>query len=286
MSKEITRNLTSYDFLKMAAVLLMFVDHVGDYFFHDELWLRVIGRFCVPIWFFLIGYARSRDIGVKLWGWMTVLAIVELSSGLGVFAVNILLTMILIRVSIDPIMQRTSNDESAFWGIVVTLLCLSIPSAMFFEYGTLGFLIAIFGYWVRLKQDGAERYGAPVKATQVQTYMIFATFSFVFIQYMTFGFSQNQFFVLAGSITVIMMALSSFKMVEYAKLTQAMPRLFVWIVQIFGRHTMEIYVIHLILLNIVALSIGLRDDFELFRFTWFPHGVAESLGFGADITTK
>lgn len=280
MTKELTRNITSYDLLKMLAVLLMFVDHIGDYFFHDELWIRVIGRFCVPMWFFLIGYARSRDLGFKIWIWMALLAVSDVVCGQGLFAVNILATMILIRLSIDAIMERTANDQSAFWGISVILLCLSIPSSFFFEYGTIGFLIAIYGYWVRARQDGEQRYGQKITRIHVQTYLMFSAFFFSLVQYMSFGFSHDQFVVLSIGIFLVMLMLGEFKMAELPKLTNILPAAFVWVVQLFGRRTMEIYAVHLILLNFIVLYLGIRgEDFELFRFTFFPYGVAEDLGY-------
>ena len=61
-SKTLPSSITSYDILKTFAVLTMIIDHIGLYFFPDEMWWRVIGRLSFPVWLFLIGYAQSRDI--------------------------------------------------------------------------------------------------------------------------------------------------------------------------------------------------------------------------------
>ena len=81
MTKNLPRDLTSYDFLKAVAVLLMVIDHVGFYFYPDQQWFRVFGRLCVPIWFFLIGYARSRDLSLYLWGGMILLVFAQPAGG-------------------------------------------------------------------------------------------------------------------------------------------------------------------------------------------------------------
>ena len=143
MAKDLPKEITSYDLLKMLAVILMIVDHIGAYFFPEELWWRVAGRMCVPIWFFLIGYAKSRDLGAPIWFWMALLAVSDIVVGQGVFPVNILATMIIIRLVIDTIMQRTRNDRSMFWAIIVIIVTLCVPTAFLFEYGVLGLIIAI-----------------------------------------------------------------------------------------------------------------------------------------------
>lgn len=49
--------------LKIIAMISMVFDHVGDMFFPDALWMRMIGRLAMPIFSFCIaeGYAHTRD---------------------------------------------------------------------------------------------------------------------------------------------------------------------------------------------------------------------------------
>lgn len=49
--------------LKLVAMVSMVADHVGDAFFPQATWLRVIGRLAMPIFSFCIaeGYAHTRD---------------------------------------------------------------------------------------------------------------------------------------------------------------------------------------------------------------------------------
>ena len=151
-------HLTSYDFLKTLAVLLMIVDHVGFYFFPEEDVWRVIGRLCVPIWFFLIGYARSRDFGWILWAGCFILVFANYAVGLPFFPLNILASILLVRWAIDvamirlmPVLQQ-ENMPQRFWAFCVFLTLLTIPTSLVTEYGTQGLLLAMLGYLVRHKE--------------------------------------------------------------------------------------------------------------------------------------
>ena len=49
--------------LKLIAMVAMVFDHVGDNFFPDQVWMRVIGRIAMPIFAFCIaeGFSHTRD---------------------------------------------------------------------------------------------------------------------------------------------------------------------------------------------------------------------------------
>ena len=49
--------------LKVIAMISMVLDHVGDLFFPEALWLRMAGRIAMPVFSFCIaeGYAHTRD---------------------------------------------------------------------------------------------------------------------------------------------------------------------------------------------------------------------------------
>jgi len=84
--------VTSYDVWKTLAVLLMIIDHIGAYFLPDEQGLRILGRLCVPIWFFLVGYAQSRDLSWRLWAGVAILSISNYIGGVITSSVIRLLT--------------------------------------------------------------------------------------------------------------------------------------------------------------------------------------------------
>ena len=114
--------VTSYDVWKTLAVLLMIIDHIGAYFLPDEQGLRILGRLCVPIWFFLVGYAQSRDLSWRLWAGVAILSISNYIGGQPIFPLTILATIIFIRLILDRFMvmsMRSPKDMfMAFVGVL------------------------------------------------------------------------------------------------------------------------------------------------------------------------
>ena len=55
-----------YDYLKVIAILLMIVDHIGYFLYPDMIELRVIWRWSFPLFFMLIGWNKSTRIGFWL----------------------------------------------------------------------------------------------------------------------------------------------------------------------------------------------------------------------------
>lgn len=55
--------LNRYDTIKLIAIILMLIDHIGALFFPQTILLRIIGRLCMPIFAFCIaeGYKNSKD---------------------------------------------------------------------------------------------------------------------------------------------------------------------------------------------------------------------------------
>ena len=49
--------------LKLIAMTSMVLDHVGDNFFPDQVWMRIMGRIAMPIFAFCVseGFRRTRD---------------------------------------------------------------------------------------------------------------------------------------------------------------------------------------------------------------------------------
>ena len=136
MTKPFPASLTSYDLLKAFAVITMVIDHVGFYFFPDDDVWRVIGRLSFPVWFFLIGYATSRDLPAKLWIGATILVLANSVVGLPVLALNALWTIIAIRLVLDRVMAMIGHSIHTLAAAAVIMLLLALPTALISEYGT------------------------------------------------------------------------------------------------------------------------------------------------------
>ncbi len=62
------RPVTTTDLWKFFGVIFVLVDHYGFFFDNDQDWWRVFGRLAAPIFFFFIGFARTRRVP-RCWPW-------------------------------------------------------------------------------------------------------------------------------------------------------------------------------------------------------------------------
>jgi len=262
MKKTLSREITSYDLLKTVAVLLMIADHVGYYFFPDENWWRVFGRMCVPIWFFLVGYARSRDIGPKLWVGAAILVGMNFITGMSLVPLNILASMLAVRMLIDRVMKGTLAQEKVFWPIVVVMFFLIVPTMFVVEYGTQGLMLAVFGYLVRHRDE------LQISQKLLHRYAGVSYLAFIVPQYFFFGLTEDQFFVMGVGVLVVMWLLYKFQSATYPRLSAALPRSLTGLLHIGGRRTLEIYVFHLVLFKVMG-AIMYPERFVWFDWKWF-----------------
>ena len=262
MTKPLPKEITSYDLLKAAAVIIMIIDHIGFYFFSDEMWWRAIGRIGFPIWFFLVGYARSRDFSPRLWAGAIILVIANFAVGMYVLPLNALFTIIAIRLLIDPLVRMSMVNLYALFSFSVVLMFLILPTNMISEYGTQALIMAMFGYLVRNREMLKN---APAI---LNAYMVFALGTFLLMQHTVFYFSPVQWYVMGGGTFFVMGVLFFFKSVTFPKLTQALPHFMTFIIQLMGRRTLEIYVFHLLLFKAMVF-IMYPELYGLFDWYWF-----------------
>lgn len=255
-----TQGLTSYDLLKTLAIILMVVDHIGFYFFPDDLWWRVAGRLCVPMWFFLIGYASSRDLGLWLWIAAGLLVVINVICGMWVLPLNIIFTILFVRLVLDKIMQVMRASHHNFWGVTLLISALAIPTWTITEYGSTGLMLAIFGYLVKHK-DKILQQGSGITQNTLHLYMATCIAVFAVLNTALLSFSQIQFYSLTLGLCAVMISLLCFKPAVF---TKAPPlRLLQWI----GRHTLLLYTAHLVVFKAAALYL-FPEKLSLFTFEW------------------
>ena len=259
MKKILPKEITSYDLLKALALLLMITDHVGHHFYHEEMWFRVLGRLCVPIWFFLIGYARTTDVPFR---WLAAGGIVTLSaiiSGQYIFPLDILFTMALIRYYRNGIAIRATEKPETLRAWFILLLLAYIPTNMVFEYGSMGMMFALFGFIMR--NMAVIKHRLKRKHIIIYVFAVFTTF-FLSQGFMLPEFTALHALVLSSGLLVVAALLWNFTPVTYPHLTEALPGPAVFIIQLLGRRTLEIYVLHILLFR--AISMMLYPDTYIF----------------------
>ena len=262
--KPLPQDLTSYDFLKTLAIVLMIVDHIGLYFFPDadadpdNNIFRMFGRMCVPIWFFLIGYAQSRDLGPMIIAGALLLFASDLLIGRVALPVNVLVSIIIVRLVLDFTMGFAQKGTVWLVAVCAVLVVLMLPLSFFWEYGTLGIVLAMLGYMVRHQGDDKER------KAQSFRFLMFCIPVFILYQQLFFGFTSTQFMIMILGSTAVFFLVLNFKSATYPALSAKMPAPACAFFRVCGRHTLEIYVIHLLAFKFIALSIGM-DGYDLFQ---------------------
>lgn len=248
-AKTLPPEITSYDLLKTLALILMIIDHTGHFFFPydartnnvEVVWFRVLGRFCIPIWFFLIGYAQTTAIPKRLWVCAGLVTLSAMVSGGTIFPLNILFTIIAARYVRDGVARKALESPEHMRGIFFLLLLGTLPSSLMFEYGSIILFFVIFGQMRRF----------PDKMSMDKRYL----YLFVFLSFFLFLFSQgltlnipeaSQALALFVGFGLVAMVLWRFKPATYPKLTRALGPLR-YLLMFTGRRTLEIYTAHLIL---------------------------------------
>jgi hypothetical protein len=257
-TKTLTDKITSYDLLKTFAVIIMVVDHLGYYFFDDELWWRAVGRIGFPVWFFLVGHSTGRDLPTRLIVAACILQVVHSSVGLSFFPLNALFTIICIRLVMDPLMRFALQSRTRLWVLSIGLAVIAMPSYVLMEYGTLGLITAMFGYFVRHRQTINDD-------KLVISFMLFALLTFVFYQQVNFGFSLTQFTFMALGTAAVRYSLLNFKALGYPGLTARCPAALSMFFRLCGRRTLEIYVVHLVIFDAIGVIFDL-SGMGLFRW--------------------
>ena len=266
MTKILPRNITSYDLIKTLAIMLMLVDHIGFYFFFEDTWWRVFGRMCVPIWFFLIGYANTRALDRRFLIGGLILVAGDMIAGLYVFPANILFTMLIMRFVLDTVTGAIlRGGQQTLWFVAVVALMLTIPSMMIFEYGLQGLTLALFGWFIR--HQGDEQVQKVLGTQAVTQYSLFAFVTFIILQWVLFGMDVPQFWVLSAGCLAVFAILMVFKPMEFPGLTARLGAVS-GLIRFTGRRTLEIYVGHLLLFKVLGMLVD-PERFSFLNWTWF-----------------
>lgn len=248
--KVITPKVTSYDLWKALAVILMLVDHVGVHFYPDEFWFRAIGRLCVPIWFFFIGYSTRDTVPISWWIGGFIVAISAFMSGQNFLPLNICFSLILARSLRVSIIDRAFYNAEILRGMFLVMVFSTLPTMYMFEYGALAFLFVVMGAMVR-EWDDVVKHIRPIYLR------MFVGFSF-FAYFMAQGAFVDQISVAQISLMMhgflfISIGLMMFKPREFSVFDNIALRPFGWVLRVLGRRTLEIYVLHIVIIRAVAV---------------------------------
>lgn len=260
-SQVSTANITTYDLVKTLAIVLTVLDHVGYFFYPDNDWFRVVGRACVPMWCFLIGYASSRDTGKEIWIWASALLVSNFVFGGNIFPLNMLFTFIAIRLVLDRMAHVMFRNWEVMLYAFTALALMVLPTMLAFEYGTAALLLALAGYAVRHRDE------LPVSLNTQRLYIGGAVFIYTLMQLVLFPFDSFQSKVCAFLVGASALMMYFFRPLQFPAVSNRLPSFMVDAVQFTGRYTMEIYVVHLVLFKGLAAYYGL-EKYGFFAWDW------------------
>lgn len=247
--------ITTTDLLKFAGLAFVFADHTGLFFAPDDDWWRVIGRAAAPIFFFLIGFARSGAVPPV---WLVLGAIltaldVYVSDGLDDVTLNILFNFALIRFAMPLIEAHVLPRR---WGaMALALFCAAMiaPAALVLEYGAEGWLWALFGIVAR----EAIANDTPAARLQRNVVAFFCVAVYLVVETRDFDFEPEQSLALAALMSGLAVVLIGFRRAN-ALLSAPAPvaAAFNWM----GRRSLEIYAVSLFAMQLAAHLLDIDSD--------------------------
>ena len=247
-----TRLIDNTDWLKTVAIILVSIDHFGYFFIEDNQWWSVVGRLAAPAFFFLLGYAQTRKVPFS-WIWLSVVLTLldSWNTDWTWVAPNILLSLALIRLARPNVQNILRRHDWAAFALLTAVLIAAVPiTTEFVEYGSEGWLWALFGLCQRMYMDsrtGTAQSPQLSAMTQSPGLMrllagLLASVVCVWQEQLEYSFSEIQLAALILGISGLSICLSMF-LRGPSRIQLPLP--FAGVLQFFGRHTLEIYAIQL-----------------------------------------
>jgi hypothetical protein len=233
--------VTSQDLFKAIALFTMIIDHLGLYFFSQDIDFRIIGRVSMPIWIFFVGYnfKPERPRIDRLLIMSISLTIIMYLLGANIIPLRILFSIFFSRIIVDYYNQYIIPNKKLnlfeWFAIVATCLMFYTSTKCFFEYGTLAFITAIWGYNCRHK----------IGNIMIQSIIMLIIISA--IQITSFHFN------LINSIACITLLIPTiFLLHQYQALTFNIQGISKYIINISSRYSLYLYCLHLIIFIYLA----------------------------------
>lgn len=183
------RSINHYDYLKVFALIIMIIDHIGAFYFPDLLWFRAVGRVGFPVWFFLFGYFYTGKSSFVLYLLSGLIALISFINNHSILPLDALLSF---AISIELVKRYGYK----FWFPYVCALFYPL-SALGFAYGSLATLFVWAGWFHRNVQN----------ISVVPSVIISLSFSIWQILCLPYDFYQSSFILVITALVVISLTL-------------------------------------------------------------------------------
>jgi hypothetical protein len=242
------RPVTTTDAWKLFAIVFVLVDHYGLFFDSDEMWWRLFGRLASPVFFFFIGFAKTRTVP---WTWIAfgvlITAVDYWTAEDRQVLINILLNFALLRLAL-PHIEAHVMPYPARLVAAVALSAAVIPVLdPILEYGGEGWLWALFGLSQRLlleSSDGAARLRRNLLG-------LAAGAAYIVRERSDYGFDAPQSALLVLFVIGLVLGMMRFRRTNLAwQPPSGLKPIFTFT----GRHTLEIYAVTLLAMQLLSYS--------------------------------
>jgi len=244
------RPVTTTDAWKLFAIIIVLVDHVGLYFDPDDLWWRLFGRIASPVFFFFIGFARTRTVPLSWIAFgIAITAVDHWTSGGRNFMLNILLNFALLRLVLPAIEAHVMPHPWRLALVVAASTALIPMRDRSLEYAGEGWLWALFGLSHRLfREEGGQ---TPL----LRRNLLAAAAGLVYVagERIDFGFGLVQSALLVLFIALLVVGLMRFRR---ETLPWQPPALLRPVFTFAGRRTLEIYAVTLLAMQLAAFGLA------------------------------
>ena len=244
---KLKNNLTAYDFFALT-VLAMVIGHIIYFMFPSEDWLRLPDRLFLPVFLVSVGYNAGHRPSPLLWIGTILICLSDFFL-MEVFLIRTIGTILLIKYSIEPLMTWCIKNTERFW-IVMTILAFVSPMAdLYVEYGTLGFVLAAAG-WLNKNKSLPE-----VQKISIPAFFCFALISYMWLTIVFFPFTPIEFVIIAVGNMVTLYLLYNMKTLLLNSIRNKPKTIFQKTRRYIGHKSLEIYVIHMIILELLRFSL-------------------------------
>lgn len=235
--------LTSHDVLKLVALLLMTLDHIGAHLYPDALWLRALGRGAFPLFFFLAGYSPSRHFKYDILWVAIAVSIVHVFTYHPLLPLNALFAYMLARWTVLRFGEQIAREPLVWW---VTCSVFILPTLLLWEYGSFALLFAFFGYLVRIRPA----------ARSTTIFGLLTILIYPLCQLIYFDFSLSQLVCVCAIMAAAGYGMWRFTPRHYPLANQPVKTA----LQYLSRYSLYYYLLHLAALEILAAYVlGIRE---------------------------
>ena len=244
------RPVSTTDAWKLFAIVFVLIDHYGLFFDPNEMWWRLFGRLASPVFFFFIGFARTRTVP---WTWvffgLIITAVDYLTAANRQVLINILLNFTLLRLAL-PYVEAYIMPYPARLAAVALASAAVIPVLdPVLEYGGEGWLWALFGLAHRMFLES----GDGVARVRRDFLGVITGLAYIVRERSDYGFDPLQSALLALFVAGLVLCLMRFRR---ANLPWQPPPSLKPVFTFTGRHTLEIYAVTLIAMQLVAYAMS------------------------------